>query len=99
MGRKTYNIDEKLKRIVEILKKHGAIKIEIFGSYARGEATSESDIDLIVDFENRKSLLELVGIEQEIEDAVGIKIDLLTGNSISPYILERIKKDRKVIWG
>ena len=99
MEKKTYDIDEKLNRIVEILKKHGAKRIEIFGSYARGEATSESDIDLIVDFENRKTLLELVGIEQEIEDTVGIKIDLLTRNSISPYIMERIKKDRKVIWG
>ena len=72
-------------------------KIEIFGSYARGEQKETSDLDVIVEFEKRKSLLELVGIEQELEDNLGIKIDLLTEASISPYLIEKIKKESKVI--
>jgi len=48
-------------------------KIEIFGSYARGEQKGTSDLDVIVEFEKRKSLLELVGIEQELEDNLGIR--------------------------
>ncbi|MCW7079864.1 MAG: nucleotidyltransferase family protein [Candidatus Methanospirare jalkutatii] len=68
----------------------------MFGSYAKGEQKETSDLDVIVEFEKRKSLLELVGIEQELEDNLGIKIDLLTEDSISPYLIEKI---RKVIQG
>jgi len=92
-------MDEMIEKLIDILKKHGAKKIEIFGSYARGEAKPESDLDVIVEFEERKSLLELVGIEQELEDNLGIKIDLLTEASISPYLIERIKKESKVVLG
>ena len=79
-------MDKVIDKLVSILKKHGAKKIEIFGSYARGEQKETSDLDVIVEFEKRKSLLELVGIEQELEDALGIKVDLLTEASISPYL-------------
>jgi len=92
-------MDEMIKKLVHILKKHGVKKIEIFGSYARGEQKETSDLDVIVEFEKRKSLLELVGIEQELEDHLGIKIDLLTEASISPYLIEKIKKESKVILG
>ena len=92
-------MDEKIEKLIHILKRHGAKKIEIFGSYARGEAKAGSDLDVIVEFEERKSLLELVGIEQELEDHLGIKVDLLTEASISPYLIERIKKESKVVLG
>jgi len=90
-------MDEMMEKLIHILKKHHAKKIEIFGSYARGEQKETSDLDVIVEFEKRKSLLELVGIEQELEDALGIKVDLLTEASISPYLIEKIKKESKVI--
>ena len=90
-------MDELIEKLIHILKKHGAKKIKIFGSYARGEQKEASDLDVIVKFEKRKSLLELVGIEQELEDHLGIKIDLLTEASISPYLVEKIKKESKVI--
>ena len=92
-------MDEMIEKLIHILKKHGAKKSEIFGSYARGEQKETSDLDVIVEFEKRKSLLELVGIEQELEDHLGIKIDLLTEASISPYLIEKIKKESKVILG
>jgi len=90
-------MDEKIRKLVEILKRYGAKKIEIFGSYARGEAKKVSDLDVIVEFKERKSLLDLVGIEQELEDKLGVKIDLLTKKSISPYLIEKIEKEAKVI--
>ncbi len=90
-------MDEIMDKLVSILKKHGAKKIEIFGSYARGEAKPGSDIDIMVEFEKRKSLLELVGIEQELEDVLGIKVDLLTRAFISPYLIDRIDKESKVV--
>lgn len=92
-------MDEMIEKLIDILKKHRAKKIEIFGSYARGEARPGSDLDVIVEFEERKTLLELVGIEQELEDHLGIKIDLLTEASISPYLIDRIKKEAKVVLG
>ena len=66
-------------------------------AYVWGEQKETSDLDVIVEFEKRKSLLELVGIEQELEDALGIKVDLLTEASISPYLMEKIRKESKVI--
>ena len=83
-------MDEKIRKLIAILKKHGIRTIKIFGSYARGDAKPGSDLDMIVEFSKRKSLLELVGIEQELEDALGIKVDLLTRESISPYLIEKI---------
>ena len=90
-------MDEMIEKLIHILKKQGVKKIEIFGSYARGEANAGSDLDIIVEFEERKSLFELVGIEQQLEDYLGIKIDLLTEASISPYLIKRIKKEAKVV--
>ena len=99
MSRKSKRItDEMIRDLVDILRKHGAERIEIFGSLARDDATTKSDIDVIVEFKERKSLLELVGIEQELEEKLGKKIDLLTREAISPYLINRIKKEAKVIF-
>jgi predicted nucleotidyltransferase len=86
------------KNVVSILERYGAKKIAIFGSYARDEAKPESDIDILVDFSERKSLLDLVGIEQELSDVLGLKADLVTEKSISPYLIDKIKREMEVIY-
>ena len=86
------------KKVVSILKSYGVKRISIFGSYARGDADPKSDVDIIVEFSDRKSLLDIVGIEQELSEALGIKADLLTEKSISPYLIDRIKKEMVVIY-
>ncbi len=89
---------EKLfSKISSFLKKYGATRVSVFGSYARGEEKPESDIDVLVEFAERKSLLTLVNIELELSDYVGKKVDLLTEKSISPYLIDRIKKESRVI--
>jgi predicted nucleotidyltransferase len=92
------NKEDIFKKMTRILKNQGARKIAVFGSYVRGEEKPGSDIDIIVEFSERKSLFDLVGIEQEVSDALGIKVDLLTEKSISPYLIDRIKKEMVVIY-
>ena len=84
--------------LVSILGKYGVRKIGLFGSYARGEERTDSDLDVLVEFTERKSLLTLVRIERELSEHIGVKVDLLTEQAISPYLVERIKADLKVIY-
>jgi hypothetical protein len=97
---KSYKIESNMisKKVTSILKRYGAKEISIFGSYARGEEKKTSDLDIIVEFSERKSLFDIVGIEQELSEALGIKVDLLTEKSISPYLIDRIKKEMVVIY-
>jgi predicted nucleotidyltransferase len=88
---------ELFEKILSFLKKEGATKVAIFGSYARGEERPESDIDVLVVFSETKGLLNLVRIERELSEFLGLKVDLLTEESISPYLIEGIKKEAKVI--
>jgi hypothetical protein len=85
-------------KLIPILKGYNASKIGIFGSYARGEAGPESDLDLLVDFSERKSLLTLVRIQRELSEALGLKVDLLTENAISPHLIDRIKSELRIIF-
>ncbi|MFP3880475.1 MAG: nucleotidyltransferase family protein [Dehalococcoidia bacterium] len=88
-----------LEKITQVLTEQGATKVAIFGSYARGEERPESDIDVIVEFSENKSLLELVRIEGELSEALGIKVDLLTEKSISPYLIDIVRQQMEVIYG
>jgi len=91
--------DELIRKIILFLRSYGARKIAIFGSYARGEVKPNSDIDILVEFSERKTLLELVKIERELSKLLGIKVDLLTEKSISPYLVDKIKREMEVIYG
>lgn len=88
-----------IDRIAQALKQQGATKVAIFGSYARGEERPDSDIDVIVEFSETKSLLELVKIERELYETLGVKVDLLTEKCISPYLIDIVKQQMEVIYG
>lgn len=92
------NKEEIFEKIAQVLKNKGARKIAIFGSYARNEQKPGSDIDIIVEFSGRKSLLDLVRIERELSEILGIRVDLLTEKSISPYLIDSIKKEMESIY-
>jgi hypothetical protein len=85
--------------ILRILKPYGVRRVAIFGSYARGEAGPGSDIDILVRFAQPKSLFELVGIEEELEQALHLKVDLLTEKAVSPYLIDSVRRDEVVILG
>ncbi|MEK6938066.1 MAG: nucleotidyltransferase family protein [Nanoarchaeota archaeon] len=81
------------KEILPLLQKNAVIKAGIFGSYARGEERKESDIDILVQFKGRKSLFDLMGLEQELEKKMRRKVDLLTYKYLHPALKEKILKE------
>lgn len=85
-------------KIIKVLKNQGVIKASIFGSFARGESTKNSDVDILVKLANSKTLLDLVGLKMELEEALDKKVDIMTYNSIHPLLKKNILKDQKVIY-
>jgi len=88
-----------MARLVDLCRQNDVSMVGIFGSMARGKARKKSDIDLIVRFSKRKSLLALVRLERELSEALGRKVDLLTEAAISPYMRERVMKELRVVYG
>lgn len=85
-------------KVIDICRKNDVAMIGIFGSAARGEATEQSDIDLLVRFSKQKSLLGVADLAIQIETAIGKKVDLFTEAAISPYLRDQVKKELKVIY-
>ena len=83
--------------IISFMRQHGVEKIGVFGSYARNEAGPNSDLDLMVWFKEQKSLLGVIRIERELSELLGVKIDLLTEQAVSPHLIDRIRNELKVI--
>jgi uncharacterized protein len=88
-----------LLQLIEMCRQNDVSMVGIFGSMARGEAKKDSDIDLIVRFSKRKSLLALVRMERELTESLGYKVDLLTESSISPYMRDRVLDEMQVVYG
>jgi len=84
--------------LLDVCKKNDITFLGIFGSYSRGEQKEESDMDILVRFSRRKSLLDLVRIERQLSEVLNVKVDLVTEGSISPYIIDGIKKELRVIY-
>jgi len=80
------------QNIRPILQKYGIKKAGIFGSSARGE-TNVNDIDLLVKIEQKISLLDFIGIKQELEDELNMKVDLVEYDSLKPALKKDILKD------
>jgi len=88
---------ENIKSLIKpILKKYGIKKAGIFGSSARGESVV-NDLDLLVKIDKKISLLEFIGIQQELEDALGMKVDLVEYDAIKPALKDEILQDEKPV--
>jgi predicted nucleotidyltransferase len=94
---KIMNINQIKKKILPVLKKNEVSRASFFGSIVRGEATEESDIDLLVEFKGEKSLLDLAGLKIELEELLGRKVDVLTYRSLHPLLRDRILNEQKGI--
>lgn len=87
-------LDELRARRSEILRlaaARGASNVRVFGSVARGEAGPTSDVDLLIEFEKGRSLIDLTGLERELEELLGCKVDI--GTQVRAVIRDRVERD------
>jgi len=89
----------KLKeRLAELCDENNIVFLSIFGSFARGKQKKKSDIDMLVKFENGKSLLDIVRVQFKLQRLFKRKIDLVTMGALSPYIKDYVLNGMKVIY-
>jgi predicted nucleotidyltransferase len=83
--------------VIAILRRHGVAHAGVFGSFARGEQRPDSDLDLLVEFEGRSSLLDMAGLKLDLQDLLGRQVDVVTPDGLSPYIQDNVMRDLVVI--
>jgi uncharacterized protein len=83
-------IQQKRRQVLDIAAGHGALNVRLFGSVARGETTESSDLDLLIEMETGRSLLDIVAIKQDLEELLGCKVDVVTEAAISPYLRDKV---------
>ena len=90
------DIGKKIKslrnKILKLSKKHGAKNVRVFGSVAKGTAKSVSDLDILIELESGRSLLDIIALKQDLEDLLDCNVDVVTEGAVSPYIKQEILK-------
>ena len=93
-----YSISEIAGLIIPIAKRYGVASVWLFGSYARGEATETSDVDLLIDHGRIRTLFELTGFRLDLEDALHKSVDVVTIEDLPPRLSASIHKDEVMIF-
>lgn len=86
-------IREKREAIVRIAARHGATRVRLIGSVARGDARSDSDVDLLVTWSEETSLLDHAALKLELEGLLGRKVDIASDGWVKPSIRESVYRD------
>lgn len=86
-------VDKNREAILRIAKEHGASNVRIFGSLARGEARSDSDMDILVNLEEGRSLLDHAALVIELEELLNCKVDVITERGLKKKIREKVLKE------
>jgi len=94
-------IDKELERLREkvapILRRLGVRRASVFGSLARGEGDEESDVDLLVELELGRSLLDLAELKVELEEVLGRRVDVITYDSLHPLLRDKVLREQRRI--
>lgn len=96
----TYSIDE-LRRIITPIAQeheHGVESVSLFGSYSRGTASADSDVDLKIEKGRLRSLFQLGGFRLAVEDALKLSVDLITSEASDPVFLDSIGRDEVLLY-
>ena len=99
MMKEPYTISEIKKKITEVAQQYGIHKAYIYGSYARGNAGYESDIDICIEKGKIRTLFEFSGFCQDLEEALGNKIDVITTAGMSGDFRKQIERDMILVYG
>jgi predicted nucleotidyltransferase len=83
--------------VAGIARRNGAVRVSLFGSIARGDACPDSDLDVLVEMESGRSLLDLARLERELRESLGFEVDVATPKSLHPQILARAMAERKPV--
>jgi predicted nucleotidyltransferase len=83
------------KEILVTAKRHGAYNVRVFGSVARGDARPDSDVDLLVNLESGRSLLDLARLLRELESQLGCKVDIVTEAGLRPRIRQEVLREAR----
>lgn len=86
-------INEQREKILQIAARYGARNVRLFGSTARGDSRPQSDIDLLVDLEPDRSLLDLGGLLSEVSELLGCEVDVVTEKGLRPRIREQVLRE------
>ena len=98
MPNKPYTISEIQHLIYPIAQRYGVERVLLFGSYARGVAKPNSDIDLRVDSGAIRGYFKLAGFHRELEEVLATSVDMLTTGALDEKFLARISKDEVVLY-
>jgi predicted nucleotidyltransferase len=99
MGNRIYSIDEITNIVAPIARSYGIGRLALFGSYARGDATTNSDIDLrIIDKGSLRGMFQLAGFNYDLEEKFDIHVDVLPTDAISDEILDEITKEEIIVY-
>ena len=79
--------------ILRLAREHGARNVRVFGSAARGEETKDSDLDVLVEMEDGRSLVDHVALKQDLEELLGQKVDVVTEASLHPRMRDRVLRE------
>ncbi|WP_347489005.1 nucleotidyltransferase domain-containing protein [Desulfoscipio sp. XC116] len=96
---KVYTVDEIKNIASKIAERHGVERMFLFGSYARGDAKTDSDLDFRIDKGQIRGLFALGGLYADLEDAFGIHVDLLTTDSLDESFRKEIESEEVLIYG
>jgi len=80
-------------KILALAEKYGASNVRVFGSVARGEAQADSDVDFLIDLEPGWSLLDHIGLKQDLEDLLGRSVDVAESVTLHDLIRDRVLRD------
>jgi hypothetical protein len=84
---------ERRAAILDAARRHGARSIRVYGSVARGQATASSDLDLLVEWEADRSLLDIVGLKQDLEDLLGVTVDIGSERGLHWFIRDEVLRE------
>ena len=85
-------------KVIQIAQDNDVSYVALYGSYSRGEQTKDSDLDLLVSFDKKKGLLDLISIEQKLSELLNIKVDVVTKEGLNKHIKPYIQDDLKIIY-